>query len=91
MTESYDPYANAIAERVNGILKTEYGLDETFSDYLTANEAVKLAVYKYNNKRPHASCDYMTPAQAHTHKGELKKRWQKRKLKSADNFIEMQR
>lgn len=91
MTENGDPYENAIAERVNGILKTEYGLDESFADYLTANEAVKIAVYKYNNKRPHASCDYMTPVEAHTHKGELKKRWQKRKFESADNFIEMQR
>jgi transposase InsO family protein len=91
MTENGDPYENAIAERINGILKVEYGLDETFKDYLAANEAVKTAVYKYNNKRPHASCDYMTPAQAHTHKGELKKRWQKRKFESADNFIEMQR
>ena len=91
MTENGDPYENAIAERVNGILKSEYGLDETFGDYLTANEAVKLAVYKYNNKRPHASCDYMTPVQAHAYKGELKKRWKKKELKSADNFIEMQR
>ena len=90
MTENGDPYENAIAERVNGILKSEYGLDETFSDYLTANEAVKTAVYTYNNKRPHASCDYMTPVQAHTHQGELKKRWKKKELKSADNFIEMQ-
>ena len=51
MTENGDPYENAIAERVNGILKTEYGLDETFSNYLAANEAVKTAVYKYNNKQ----------------------------------------
>jgi transposase InsO family protein len=65
MTENGDPYENALAERVNGILKQEYSLDETFKDYLAANEAVKIAVYKYNNKRPHASCDYMTPIEAH--------------------------
>ena len=88
MTENGDPYENALAERVNGILKVEYGLDETFADYLTANEAVKTAIHKYNDKRPHASCDYMTPVQAHIHKGDFKKRWQKKK--SADNFIEMQ-
>jgi transposase InsO family protein len=91
MTENGDPYENAIAERVNGILKTEYGLDQTFKDYLAANEAVKMAVYKYNNKRPHASCDYMTPVEAHAYKGKLKKRWRKKEPKSADNFIEMQR
>lgn len=67
-----------------------YSLDETFKDYLAANEAVKTAVYKYNNKRPHASCNYMTPVEAHSHKGELKKRWTKRVFQSADNFIEMQ-
>ena len=88
MTENGDPYENALAERVNGILKSEYGLDETFADYLTANEAVKTAIHKYNNKRPHASCDYMTPVQAHVHTGDFKKRWRKKQF--ADNFIEMQ-
>ncbi len=68
-----------------------YGLDQTFKDYLAANEAVKMAVYKYNNKRPHANCDYMTPVEAHAYKGKLKKRWRKKEPKSVDNFIEMQR
>lgn len=75
MTENGDPYENAIAERVNGILKEEYGLNETFADYLSANEAVKIAVDKYNNKRPHASCDFMFPSEAHKTTGTLKKRW----------------
>jgi putative transposase len=44
MTENGDPYENAIAERVNGILKDEYDLQTTFTDYLQANEAVKSAV-----------------------------------------------
>lgn len=78
MTENGDPYENAIAERVNGILKDEYNLYDTFSDYLTAHEAVKIAVSKYNNKRPHASCDYMTPEQAHKCKGPIKHRWKKK-------------
>ena len=46
MTENGDPYENAIAERVNGILKDEYGLHETFPDYLSANQAVKIAIDK---------------------------------------------
>ena len=79
MTENGDPYENAIAERVNGILKDEYDLHETFIDYLTANEAVKIAVNKYNNQRPHASCDYMVPSDAHQSSGELKKRWYPKK------------
>lgn len=78
MTENGDPYENAVAERVNGILKDEYDLQDTFVDYLAANEAVKSAVYKYNNIRPHASCDYLVPVEAHKQTGELKKRWYKK-------------
>lgn len=50
MTENGDPYENAIAELVNGILKDEYELNQTFADYHAALEATKTAVYKYNNK-----------------------------------------
>ena len=79
MTENGDPYENAIAERVNGILKDEYDLSETFSDSQTALEAVKTAIYKYNNKRPHRSLDMMFPVDAHRHTGVLKKHWKNRK------------
>lgn len=78
MTENGDPYENAIAERVNGILKDEYDLCETFADYHAALEATKLAVYKYNNKRPHRSVDFMFPTDAHRQTGALKKHWKKR-------------
>jgi len=89
MTENGDPYENAIAERVNGILKDEYELHTTFKDYLEANEAVKSAVSKYNNLRPHASCDYKVPSEAHQSTGELKKRWYPKKWqKSANHAIE---
>lgn len=79
MTENGDPYENAIAERVNGILKDEYDLYDTFEDYNQAYEAVKVAVEKYNNQRPHRSCDMLTPMQAHIKTGKLKKRWKKKK------------
>jgi len=85
MTENGDPYENAIAERVNGILKDEYDLHTTFADYLEANEAVKSAVNKYNNQRPHASCNYMVPSEAHQSSGELKKRWYPKKWKQSPN------
>lgn len=81
MTENGDPYENAVAERVNGILKGEYGLADTFSNYLEANEAVKSAIDKYNNHRPHASCDFMVPSEAHAQTGPLKKRWYPKKAK----------
>ena len=86
MTENGDPYENAVAERVNGILKDEYELTETFSDYNQAHEAVKLAIYKYNDKRPHRSCDMMTPMQAHLHRGVMKKHWKIKKQTSTDAF-----
>jgi len=71
----YRVLGNAIAERVNGILKDEYDLHTTFTDYLQANEAVKSAVNKYNNQRPHASCDYLVPSDAHNSNGVMKKCW----------------
>lgn len=78
MTEKGDPYENAVAERVNGILKDEYELSETFPDCQAALEAVKIAVYKYNNKRPHRSVDMLFPVDAHNQTGLLKKHWKKR-------------
>jgi transposase InsO family protein len=80
MTENGDPYENAVAERVNGILKDEYELGETFPDYRAALEATKIAVYKYNNKRPHRSVDFMFPVDAHRKNGKLKKHWKKKEF-----------
>lgn len=74
MTENGDPYENAIAERVNGILKTEL-LPQMFSDLRKARKDIAKAVLLYNNRRLHASLDMMTPDQAHRQKGELKRRW----------------
>jgi transposase InsO family protein len=75
MTENGDPYENAIAERVNGILKGEFGLEKTFDTIEQVIEATAKAVEVYNNLRPHASCDYLTPAVAHEQKGFLRKHW----------------
>ena len=65
MTESYDPYANAVAERINGILKSEFiGYDRM----LPINQMkllVKDSVDIYNNFRPHYSCEMLTPVQMH--------------------------
>jgi len=62
MGESGNPYDNAIAERVNGILKTEFFLDSTFADLRTAVKAVREAITTYNDMRPHMSIDYQTPS-----------------------------
>lgn len=75
MTEKGDPYENAIAERINGILKGEFLLDKTFTSFSEAEQTVKNAIEKYNHIRPHASCDNLTPVQAHDRNGILRKRW----------------
>lgn len=68
MTECYDPYANAIAERVNGILKQEFLLEEYRVDIKTMQLLVKDVVRIYNTHRPHWSCYMETPEQMHTQK-----------------------
>lgn len=65
MTQTGSPYDNAVAERVNGILKVEFDLYRTFKSYSQASEAVDHAIYKYNNLRLHASCNYQTPEYTH--------------------------
>lgn len=82
MTENGDPYENAIAERINGILKGDFLLDRTFDTFGQATAAVHSAVDRYNRIRPHASCDNLTPAQAHDHSGVLPKRWKSKPGKS---------
>jgi len=52
MTENGDPYENALAERVNGILKSEFGLSEEFRNFDHARERVERSVFVYNQKRP---------------------------------------
>lgn len=81
MTQSGSPYDNAIAERVNGILKTELELGKTFESYQHAVAATHAAIDLYNRVRPHMSCDNMTPQQAHLTTGALKKRWKSRTKK----------
>lgn len=80
MTQQYDPYENAVAERVNRTLKDELELEKGFKNHQEAQKAVKKAIETYNNIRIHASCDFLTPNQAHKKTGVLKKRWKKRKL-----------
>lgn len=64
MTEENHCYENAIAERVNGILKDEFYLDQTFFSKKAAIYATDNAIYIYNNKRLHLSLGYKTPDMA---------------------------
>lgn len=74
MTQSGNPRDNAIAERVNGILKQEL-LNESYDNISTAYKSVKQAIGIYNMLRPHSSLDMLTPENAHTKTGQLKRRW----------------
>ena len=69
MTESYDPYANAVAERINGILKQEYGLEGYHTTLVGMKQLVKESIEIYNTKRPHLSCGYKTPEWMHNQQG----------------------
>lgn len=61
MGEAGNPYDNAVAERVNGILKIEFMLDSIFESAGRAKQAVKEAINTYNTLRPHLSLGYLTP------------------------------
>ena len=65
MTEEMHCYENALAERVNGILKQEYGLGNTFKTKQQAVDSVDQAVAFYNDRRPHTALNYKTPAEVH--------------------------
>jgi len=65
MTEQDHVYENALAERVNGILKDEFMLGETLANYNVACQMVAEAIKLYNDERPHQSLGYATPSMRH--------------------------
>jgi putative transposase len=65
MTESYNPYANAVAERVNGILKQEFIGDNNNLKLPIMKALVSDSIKIYNHKRPHYSCYMKTPETMH--------------------------
>ena len=58
MTQKYAPYQNAVAERVNGILKDEFALERGFAHHLEAVAVIRESVDIYNTRRPHLSCHF---------------------------------
>jgi len=65
MTEVDHCAENAMAERMNGILKSEYNLDQRFKTKEQARKAVTQAIYLYGNRRPHGKLNNQFPAQVH--------------------------
>lgn len=75
MTENGDPRENAIAERVNGILKDEWLNQIKFKTRSEATSKLEQIIRIYNQNRPHSSLDMKTPEYAHHQSRELKKHW----------------
>ncbi len=72
MTEKYDSYENAIAERINGILKQEFDIDKNIENIDIKKQLIINSIKIYNNKRPHISNHILTPL--HMHKQDKLKR-----------------
>lgn len=88
MTEDSNPYENAIAERVNGILKTEWLYDMALKGYKEAQTVVHEIIDIYNNERPHSSIEMLTPAEAHLREGKLKRLWKSYDRKKQTELLE---
>jgi transposase InsO family protein len=65
MTEVNHCAENALAERMNGILKQEYGLGAEFPSKAAACQAVPQGIKLYNSRRPHTSLGMKTPEEVH--------------------------
>lgn len=89
MTQKGDPHENAIAERVNGILKRELNLYQAFTGIDHAQNVVHESIHKYNHRRPHLTCDFLTPEKAHSMEGQLTKRWKNYYRKSSNEKNEL--
>lgn len=84
MAENGYPYKNALAERVNSILKSEWLDDEHYDNFEQANDRICRIIKIDNTLRPYLICDMLTPKQAYAKAGKLKKNGKKEKdLKEA--------
>lgn len=79
-TQNSSPYENAVAERVNGILKQEFGLGKTIPNLKTAQKMIKQAIEIYNKKRRHYSLELKTPEFAHINQIHKYKSYKKNKI-----------
>ena len=75
MTQNGDPRENAVAERLNGIIKNELLVKKKIRNTEEGRSILKDAVDIYNQMRPHLSCGMLTPEVAHKREGPLEKKW----------------
>src|SRR5210317_894178 len=88
MTEKYDPYENAIAERINGILKQEFDIARNIENLDVKKLLIKNAIEIYNNQRPHLSNQMLTPMQMHV-QNKLKRKIYKSKKLNNVNIVQL--
>ena len=86
MTEGGDPKDNPVAERQNGTIKNELFKDIEFHSVGEVRRAMGKAVAFYNNERPHLSLNSMTPRQAASCMGKIKKKWTSYREKYLENL-----
>ncbi|GEQ85377.1 hypothetical protein ULMS_08850 [Patiriisocius marinistellae] len=75
MTENGDPLENAIAERINGLIKEEYLNDYQVNNIKEARELLDTVIKLYNNERPHMSLGNLKPNQVHQSNLKTEKLW----------------
>lgn len=88
MTEKYDPYENAVAERINGILKQEFNIAKYDTALKLKKKLIKESIEIYNNERPHLSNHMLTPIQMHA-QSSIKMKTYKSKNLSKDPFAKV--
>jgi len=86
MTQTSDPRDNAIAERINGILKEEYLVDSNIETISEAKDKLSKVIDLYNNERPHMSIGNNTPEEIHNSNQKKEKLW-KNYYKKNPNFV----
>ncbi|CAF1163355.1 unnamed protein product [Didymodactylos carnosus] len=75
MTQNGSPYENALAERMNGIIKSEFIPRRRYQNHNEAKKAIDRIISTYNQQRPHASLNYMTPDAVYENTGQMQKKW----------------
>ncbi len=89
MTQSGSPYENALAERVNGIIKNDFFPKIIYQNHEHASRSIHKIIKIYNEKRPHLSINYMTPDQAHLHEGKIETTWKQYRRKPKEKEVTM--
>ncbi len=87
MTEQYDPYQNATAERINGILKQEFILGIKVADIKLMRKIIEQSVLIYNEERPHLSCHMNTPKFMHTQSLIKIKTYKRKRVEEKDPLL----